>query len=92
LNTRTLLSRPFGTRALFLASPALKRRAIVECPSVTPPPALSLAPRKSNIVELVTEDQDFAVLENAGYKPQLITPGEFIPGFIPATPQRAVGS
>jgi putative PIN family toxin of toxin-antitoxin system len=41
---------------------------------------------------LVTEDRDFAALENAGYKPRPITPGEFIARFITAAPQRAVGS
>jgi hypothetical protein len=40
LKTTTLFSRPFGTSALFLASPALKRRAIVECPSGTPHPGI----------------------------------------------------
>jgi predicted nucleic acid-binding protein len=31
---------------------------------------------------LITEDRHFAVLENAGYKPQPITPQEFIARFI----------
>lgn len=33
---------------------------------------------------LVTEDQHFAALKNAGYKPQPITPAEFISEFIGA--------
>jgi len=32
---------------------------------------------------LITEDQHFAALKNAGYKSQPITPGEFISRFIP---------
>ena len=35
---------------------------------------------------LITEDQHFAALRNAGYKPQPITPGEFISKFITGTP------
>jgi predicted nucleic acid-binding protein len=35
---------------------------------------------------LITEDQHFAALRNAGYKPQPITPGEFISKFIIGTP------
>jgi hypothetical protein len=38
LRTGSILNRPFGTKLLFLASPALKRRAIVRCPSGTNPP------------------------------------------------------
>jgi hypothetical protein len=33
---------------------------------------------------LITEDQHFADLKNAGYKPQPITPAEFISKFIGA--------
>ena len=39
---------------------------------------------------LITEDQHFAALRNAGYKPQPITPGEFILRFVAgASPGRA---
>jgi putative PIN family toxin of toxin-antitoxin system len=34
---------------------------------------------------LITEDQHFAALRNAGYKPQPIAPGEFISKFITGT-------
>ena len=35
---------------------------------------------------LITEDQHFAALRNAGYKPQPITPGEFISRFVTVAP------
>jgi predicted nucleic acid-binding protein len=31
---------------------------------------------------VITDDQHFAALRNAGYKPQPITPGEFISKFV----------